>query len=110
GGPPDILDQPARHLAACEVRRPLHLPRAGTVVRIDARALGLAIIALGGGRSHPDDTIDHAVGLSEVLGPGERVGGERPFAIVHARSEADFAAAARIIEAAIEVDDGTAAA
>jgi thymidine phosphorylase len=107
GGPHDLLERPTRHLAACEVRRPVHLPRAGTIASIDARALGLAIIALGGGRSHPADTIDHAVGLSEVLGPGERVGPDRPFAIVHARSEADVAAAARVIEAAVRVDGGS---
>ncbi len=107
GGPHDLLERPARHLAASEVRRPVHLPRAGTIVSIDARALGLAIIALGGGRTHPADAIDHAVGLSEVLGPGERVGADRPFAIVHARSEADVAAAAHVIEAAVRVDDGS---
>jgi thymidine phosphorylase len=102
GGPHDLLEQPARHLAASTLRRPVHL-RAGTIGRIDARALGLAIVALGGGRTNPADAIDHAVGLSEVLGPGERVGADRPFAIVHARTEAGLEAAARAIEAAVSV-------
>jgi thymidine phosphorylase len=83
----------------------MHLPRAGTIGRIDARALGLAIVALGGGRTNPADAIDHTVGLSEVLGPGERVGADRPFAIVHARTEAGLEAAARAIEAAVSVVD-----
>jgi thymidine phosphorylase len=103
GGPHDLVERPARHLAAPVLRRPVHLPRAGTIGRIDARALGLAIVALGGGRTHPADAIDHAVGLSEVLGPGERVGADRPFAIVHARTEAGLEAAARAIKAAVSV-------
>jgi thymidine phosphorylase len=103
GGPHDLVERPARHLAASAVQRPVHLPRAGTIGRIDARALGLAIVALGGGRTNPTDAIDHAVGLSEVLGPGERVGADRPFAIVHARTEAGLEAAARAIEAAVGV-------
>jgi thymidine phosphorylase len=103
GGPHDLLERPARHLAACAVQRPVHLPRAGTIGRIDVRALGLAIIALGGGRTNPAEAIDHAVGLSEVLGPGERVGPDRPFAIVHARTEAELDAAARALAAAVVV-------
>ena len=103
GGPHDLVERPARHLAASAVQRPVHLPRAGTIGRIDGRALGLAIIALGGGRTNPADTINHAVGLSEVLGPGERVGADRPFAMVHARTEAGLEAAARAIAAAVSV-------
>jgi thymidine phosphorylase len=105
GGPHDLLERPAHHLRASSVQRPVHLSRPGTIASIDARALGLAIIALGGGRTHPAQAIDHAVGLSEVLGPGERVDAEQPFAIVHARSEADLAAAARALEAAVCVSD-----
>ena len=105
GGPHDLVERPARHLAAATLQRPVHLPRAGTIGRIDARALGLAIVALGGGRTNPADAIDHAVGLSEVLGPGERVGADRPFAIVHARTEAGLEAAARAIEAAVSIID-----
>jgi thymidine phosphorylase len=102
GGPHDLVERPAQHLPASALQRAVHL-RAGIIAGIDGRALGLAIIGLGGGRTHPADAIDHAVGLSEVLGPGERVGPDRPFAIVHARTEDELAAAARAIEAAIDV-------
>ena len=46
----------------------------GVVAGIDVRAVGLAVIDLGGGRRREDDAIDHAVGLTEVAAPGERVG------------------------------------
>ena len=53
---------------------------------VDVRAVGLAVVALGGGRTREDDPVDHAVGLTEVAAPGERGGaGGRPLALVHAR-------------------------
>jgi thymidine phosphorylase len=107
GGPHDILERPGRRLPAAVVQRPVHLSHPGTIHSVDTRALGLVVIGLGGGRTHPDDRIDHAVGLTEVLGPGDEVGPERPFAIVHARSEADADAAAQTIAAAVRVGETT---
>ena len=70
------------------------------------RAVGLAIIDLGGGRRREDDAIDHAVGLTEVAAPGEQVGPQaRPLAIVHARDEASAAHAAEALGAAFRVGD-----
>ncbi|MBX6367390.1 MAG: thymidine phosphorylase [Rhodospirillales bacterium] len=97
GGPKDIL---ARKLEAAPVVRPAFPRRAGFVARIDVRSVGLAVVELGGGRTRAEDPIDHRVGLAEVAGIGERVGPERPLALVHARSEAEAArAAARLAEA-----------
>ena len=103
GGPADLLEQPARHLPRAPVQQPVHLPQAGFVGAIDGRALGLAVVALGGGRQRPSDAIDHAVGLAEVKGIGEPVGPGQPFAIVHARDAAGAAAAAERLIAAVEV-------
>jgi thymidine phosphorylase len=76
---------------------------------IDVRALGLAVIALGGGRQRPTDPIDHAVGLTEVRGIGEAVGPDRPFAVIHARSEASAEAVSAGIAAAVTVAEAPAA-
>jgi pyrimidine-nucleoside phosphorylase len=48
-------------------------PRDGHVAAIDAEALGLAVIELGGGRKRQGDAIDHAVGLEMAVRLGERV-------------------------------------
>ena len=94
GGPGDLLERrPARYLPAAPVRRPVDLAAGGFVAAIDVRALGLAVVTLGGGRQRPTDPIDHAVGLTEVRGVGEPVGRDQPFAVVHARSDAAAAAA-----------------
>jgi thymidine phosphorylase len=100
GGPHDLVDRPQTHLSraphSCDVRAPL----AGHVTEIDTRALGLAIVRLGGGRSAPGAAIDPAVGLSELAGIGEEVGPSRPLCRVHARSKADAERAAAVIQQA----------
>ena len=50
-------------------------------------AIGLAVVDAG--RRPPagaEDTIDPAVGLADMQGPGDAVGPDRPLAVVHARS------------------------
>lgn len=93
GGPADLLEAPAKHLAAAPVVRAVYPERSGAVRAIDTRGVGLAVVALGGGRTRPQDAIDHAVGLVELAGLGAAVGPERPLAIVHARDEAGIGAA-----------------
>jgi thymidine phosphorylase len=109
GGPGALLERPERHLPSAPVQRPVHLPAAGVVVAIDVRALGLAVIALGGGRQRPTDPIDHAVGLAEVKGVGEAVGPDQPFAVIYARSEASAEAVSAGLAAAVTVAEALAA-
>jgi thymidine phosphorylase len=106
GGPADLLEHPDAHLPQAPVTVEAHAERDGVVAAVDVRAVGLAIIDLGGGRRREDDAIDHAVGLSEVAEPGERVGpGGRPVALVHARDEESAARAAQAVSAAFQVGD-----
>ena len=83
GGPADLIDGPARYLAAAPVRRAVRAP--GMVAAIDTRAVGLAVIGLGGGRARPQDGIDHRVGFTDLARPGEAGG---LLGIVHAADEA----------------------
>ncbi len=105
GGPADLLERPARHLPQAPVRLPVTVPAGAIVQAIDARALGLAIVALGGGRTAPQDPIDHAVGLADIAGIGAAVGPDRPLAVVHGRSDQDAAAAAASVRAAFRLGD-----
>ncbi len=66
----------------------------GFVVGIDVRAVGLAVVELGGGRARAADAIDPAVGLTELAPIGAEVGPDAPLARVHARNS-DQAEAAR---------------
>ncbi|KVL45265.1 thymidine phosphorylase [Burkholderia territorii] len=95
GGPADLIEAPARHLARADVIVPVPSPASGVVKRVDCRALGLAVVALGGGRTRAEDAIDHRVGLTALAEIGQRVEAGQPLGYVHAR---DDAAAARAVE------------
>ena len=106
GGPADIVDNCERHLAAAPVRRDVYPDEAGIVTAVDARAVGIAIVAIGGGRAAPADVIDHAVGLNGVAAIGEPVEpGARPLATVHARDEAQADRAAAMLREAYTIGE-----
>jgi len=106
GGPADLLEAPERHLPAAPVELAAEPAQAGIVTAVQVRAVGLAVIALGGGRTRETDPVDHAVGLTEVAAPGERVGpGERPLALVHARDEASASRAGDALRDAYGIGD-----
>ncbi|WP_423760269.1 thymidine phosphorylase [Burkholderia sp. NLJ2] len=96
GGPADLVDAHGRHLARAAVIVPVPAHASGVVQRVDCRALGLAVVALGGGRTRVADAIDTSVGLSELAEIGQRVEAGQPLGCVHAR---DAAAAARAVDA-----------
>jgi thymidine phosphorylase len=105
GGPADFVERPSAYLRAASVTRPVLPERPGTVAGIDTRDVGLAVVALGGGRTRPEDRIDHSVGLTELAGIGDDVGPDRPLCLVHARDETSAAAAAETIRRAYRLGE-----
>ncbi len=103
GGPADILIQPSKYLGKAPVIKPCFAEEAGTVRVMDTRAVGMAVVALGGGRTRPGDSIDHRVGLTDIVGLGEEISGERPIAMVHAADDAGAEAAMARLRRAIRV-------
>jgi thymidine phosphorylase len=107
GGPADLLENPASHLPRAAVIRPVYPERPGTVQAIATRDLGVAVVSLGGGRTRPEDEIDHGVGFDALATIGARVDGDAPLAFVHARDDSAADAAARAVLAAYRVGDET---
>lgn len=106
GGPRDLMERPQAHLPRAPVVRDVVCDGAGVVCAIDARALGMAVVALGGGRRFAGEAIDLSVGLSD-LAP---VGARRPLiARVHARDGAGADAAVAAVRAAYRFADATSA-
>jgi thymidine phosphorylase len=106
GGPADLVETPSRHLPAAAVMREIEPASPGVVSAIDVRAVGIAVVNLGGGRAREDDIVDHSVGLTEVAALGERVEpGGRPLALVHARDEVSAARAADAVRSAYAIGD-----
>jgi thymidine phosphorylase len=70
--------------------------RQGFVTAIDARALGMLLVSMGGGRERKEDAVDHAVGIRLVRKVGEPVIPGETLAIIEARRDApDWAETAR---------------
>ena len=103
GGPADLVEQPDKYLAAAPVTLEIAPKQKGFISTVDARAIGMSVIALGGGRARTEDEIDVTVGFSAVAPIGAEVGPNRPLAIVHARSDSDAKAAAKAFQAACNV-------
>ncbi|QJQ96157.1 MULTISPECIES: thymidine phosphorylase [Halomonadaceae] len=105
GGPGDLLDAPARCLAQAPVTRAVHAARPGYIQAMDTRELGMAVVELGGGRLQAGAAIDHSVGLAQVAALGDWVDGERPLAVIHARSDSDAERAERQLLAAFTLGE-----
>lgn len=99
GGPFDIL---TCTLPEAPVIRDVPAPH-GTVVRIDAAALGRAVTALGGGRLRAADRVDPVVGLTELRRLGEQTAGT--LGRVHARSDAAADAGMAAVQAAYGIGE-----
>jgi len=97
GGDTGELEKTGK-LGVAKVVRPVLATKThgdAVVSKIDVRSLGLAVLALGGGRRLVTDSIDPLVGLSGLRRIGQRIAKDEPICFVHARSEteADFATA-----------------
>ncbi|MBV6657468.1 MAG: thymidine phosphorylase [Devosiaceae bacterium] len=108
GGPAHFVERYQTYLAVPEIEIAVPAPTSGTVAVMDTRQIGLAVVALGGGRTNPADPIDHAVGLTHIVSLGDRVEAGDPLARVLARTQADADAAASRVTAAITIGDAPA--
>ncbi len=103
GGPRDVFAD--AQLPIAPVQHDLPAWRDGFVAATDTRAIGLAIVALGGGRQHADDRVDPRVGVTAVLPLGTAVRAGDALLRIHAASEAGAAVAAPALRAAITIGD-----
>lgn len=103
GGPTDFTTRAKNLLPKAPVVRPVQAKAAGVVTACDTRAVGLAVIALGGGRRRVEDRVDPAVGIDEILPLGTVVSKSDPIAVVHAADEAGAEAAAVLLQKAFEI-------
>jgi len=87
GGPVDLMEKPQQYLAAAPVVQDILAPQDGFLAASDTVAVGMAVVRLGGGRAHPSQQIDPAVGFSDVLALGSKVVKGDLLARVHAASK-----------------------
>ena len=104
-GPVDFIERMDSYLPAPMLSKAVYADRAGIVSAMDTRALGMAVVSLGGGRQRASDSIDYSVGLSDMTTLGTKIDAQRPLAVIHAASEAQWQQAAEAVKAAITLSD-----
>lgn len=104
GGPADLLEKPAQYLAVAPVVQDIIAPQAGYLDYTDTVGLGMAVVRLGGGRSHPSQVIDPAVGFSHILPAGSQVRQGDVLARVHAATAEQANVASAEYLAALTID------
>ncbi|MBE7734219.1 thymidine phosphorylase [Devosia faecipullorum] len=100
GGPADFIDNMNSHLVPAPIIRDVFAEEQGKVCAIDTRGVGMAVVALGGGRTTPTDSIDHRVGFDRLAGLGTSIDARTPIARIHAADEASAADAETRLRAA----------
>ena len=105
GGPSDFVERMDQHLAPAPIVRDVFATGQGVVSEIDTRGVGMAVVALGGGRTMPTDSIDHTVGFDRLAGLGAKVDAQTPIARIHARDEASAADAEARLKSAYRLGD-----
>jgi thymidine phosphorylase len=105
GGPGNFMEAPSNYLKAAAIVRPVYSDNEGVVSNIATRELGLAVIELGGGRRRSDDTIDHSVGLTHLLGKNFISDMNTPLCMVHAQDRTGFERAEKLVRAAYTIGE-----
>ncbi|MBI6549103.1 thymidine phosphorylase [Xenorhabdus lircayensis] len=96
-GPVDFVENYARYLPTAEFSKPVLAGQNGIVAEMDTRALGMSVVALGGGRRKATDPINYSVGLSDIVALGTKVKADTPLVMIHANSEKDWHEAAEAV-------------
>ena len=94
GGPVDFVENPDKYLPKAKIIEPLFSPQSGYVQSMNTRNIGLSVIELKGGRSHPEQEIDHTTGYSNFCQIGDKLDKNKPIAYIHAQTEDDYNMAA----------------
>lgn len=95
----------AATLPKAPVVRPVAAPCDGFVRAIDGVTVGLAVVAMGGGRQVETDVIDPSVGLTEFCGIRQKVSKGDPLCFIHAADAASAEMAEHAILAAVEIGE-----
>lgn len=101
GGDVRYVDDPTRFPSA-PVIEPIPAPASGYLARVQTDEIGMAVVAMGGGRMKKGDPIDHRVGLMMHYKVGDYIEKGTPLFTIHAASRESFEESARRVLAALE--------
>ena len=102
-GPNDFVENYDKYLPAAMLSKAVYAEGEGFVAEMDTRALGMAVVSMGGGRRQASDLIDYSVGFTDVVRLGARIDAQQPLAVIHAKDENSWQEAAKAVKAAIKL-------
>ncbi len=101
GGPADFMDKYDEYLPKASIIKPVFFTGAsedeGYITSMNARDVGIAVIQLGGGRKVAADSIDYAVGITDICRLGDKLEAGKPIATIHANDETSWNQAADML-------------
>lgn len=103
GGPNDFVENYNNYLEKADIIKPVYADNSGIVSAMDTRAIGMAVVGMGGGRRVATDSIDYAVGFDSFIRLGETADNNKPLAVIHARNESQWNEAAQALKSAVKV-------
>lgn len=104
-GPTDFIEQMDKYLPAPMLSKAVYVDKPGIVSAMDTRALGMAVVSMGGGRRQASDPLDYSVGFSEMAQLGDHADNQRPLAIIHAATETAWQEAADAMKRAVTLSE-----
>lgn len=104
-GPKDFIEQMDKYLPAPMLSKAVYADKPGIVSAMDTRALGMAVVSMGGGRRQASDPLDYSVGFSEMAQLGDHADNQRPLAIIHAATETAWQEAAEAMKRAVTLSE-----
>ncbi len=103
GGPADFVEKAVHYLPVSNVQIQVCAAVDGYISAIDTRAVGMSVVALGGGRMHPKDQIDPAVGVTDILPLSSAVKAGDVLAVIHAQTQDKADTAAQMVQQAMGI-------
>ncbi len=105
GGPADLMQNPDKYLETAPIITDIKAEKSGIISAMNTRAVGNAVIVMGGGRKKPNDKIDTAVGFDHIAAIGTKINKGDTLARIHARSETQVREAGKMLRDAYRYSD-----
>jgi thymidine phosphorylase len=105
GGPNDFIERADEYLPKAQKIGDFSSPSGGYLQSVNGRALGMAVIELGGGRKQADDALDLSVGLDRFVRIGEQVSRGDSLLRIHASCDRDLERVKTLLSDAFEFSE-----
>ena len=97
GGPKDFTEKHQKYLPQAKIIKPLFSTKEGYIASMHTRNIGMNIVTLKGGRTHPDQKLDYATGMTNFCQIGDKITKDTPLCFIHSQSETDYKKVAKDI-------------